>query len=456
MRNAGNKEQVTGHPGTPGSRGFTLIELLVVIGIIGILIAILIPTVGAVRRAGYKASTLSEIGQITSACQNYYQDFRAYPGPLSNSAIETYGTDATPPAYLTQSGVTFGTTQTDTGSSSPYITGGTTGTVVAWTPGNVVGGYFTSSQNLVLGLLGGLEVNPNTGRIDYVNGPPTSNPPTTPIPNTLIGTGPRGLGSSASNPNANKQYTSYMALTFPGSTLLLNGDGTPQTGTAPYQFTTGSGITFYDCPIPVFTDQYPSPMPILYVRARVGAPGVISGPVSYSTPTTLVTDPTYSTPPTANYNFSLLELIPYTWQGNVPPLAPHLTTTAIGLTATSGGITIAPGQHGLQGVYPQVSSASVMYFDPPGSPNPPATPANYGFPGTGSAAYNFPVPTNTVDNGGQYFLNLSVQPTNMTTSDYVNRTGTPRAKDEYILISAGPDRTYGTADDITSFGDVEP
>jgi hypothetical protein len=33
---------------------------------------------------------------------------------------------------------------------------------------------------------------------------------------------------------------------------------------------------------------------------------------------------------------------------------------------------------------------------------------------------------------------------------------TPRKKDAFILISAGLDRVYGTADDITSFGSVLP
>lgn len=33
-----------------------------------------------------------------------------------------------------------------------------------------------------------------------------------------------------------------------------------------------------------------------------------------------------------------------------------------------------------------------------------------------------------------------------------NATGTPRQKDGYVLISAGPDRIYGTRDDITSWG----
>ena len=33
-----------------------------------------------------------------------------------------------------------------------------------------------------------------------------------------------------------------------------------------------------------------------------------------------------------------------------------------------------------------------------------------------------------------------------------NKEGQPRQKNRFILISAGPDRVYGTADDITSFG----
>jgi hypothetical protein len=31
-----------------------------------------------------------------------------------------------------------------------------------------------------------------------------------------------------------------------------------------------------------------------------------------------------------------------------------------------------------------------------------------------------------------------------------------RQKDRFILISAGPDRVYGTSDDITNFGPVSP
>ena len=36
----------------------------------------------------------------------------------------------------------------------------------------------------------------------------------------------------------------------------------------------------------------------------------------------------------------------------------------------------------------------------------------------------------------------------------IGSSGTVRQKDSYILISAGADRIYGTADDIVNFGTV--
>ena len=56
--------------------GFTLIELLTVIAIIGILAAIIIPTVGAVRRSAYKAQCASNMHQLGMAVNLHRADNR--------------------------------------------------------------------------------------------------------------------------------------------------------------------------------------------------------------------------------------------------------------------------------------------------------------------------------------------------------------------------------------------
>lgn len=74
--------------------GFTLIELLTVIAIIGILAAIIVPTVGKVRRTAQNAVCTSNLRQVATAMQMYANDNKRYlPGPSFQLQGPYYNTD---------------------------------------------------------------------------------------------------------------------------------------------------------------------------------------------------------------------------------------------------------------------------------------------------------------------------------------------------------------------------
>lgn len=75
-------------------QAFTLIELLTVIAIIGILAAILIPTVGAVRRTAIKAQCASNLHQMGTAINLYRNDNkdRLPNGASPNPRLQWIGT----------------------------------------------------------------------------------------------------------------------------------------------------------------------------------------------------------------------------------------------------------------------------------------------------------------------------------------------------------------------------
>lgn len=64
-------------------RGFTLIELLVVIAIIGLLSTLAVVALNNARQKSRDAKRVSDIKQIQTALELYYNDANAYPTALT-------------------------------------------------------------------------------------------------------------------------------------------------------------------------------------------------------------------------------------------------------------------------------------------------------------------------------------------------------------------------------------
>lgn len=178
------------------ARGFTVVELLVVIGIILVLLSILVPLATKIQNAGRSATVSAQINAIRSAVEAYHGTFNAYPGPLPNDGTRVNGI---------------------------------TGTV------NVTG-----SENLVLGLYGGLE---RSGSNIVYNA-------------NLIGTGPRYLGPNAANAKTYQAFMDNWPYHLPEKQDVSN-----------------SGWALYGTNVPEFMDRHWF-RPIMYLRAKRGAAGV--------------------------------------------------------------------------------------------------------------------------------------------------------------------------------------
>ena len=335
-------------------RAFSMVELMTVLAIITILITILIPTVKKVRDSSRVAGAKNQIMQINAAVERFYQEQGRYPGPLADTYIATATRGASLP---TVDPVQMG------GSAMPDAD------------------KITQSENLVLGLFGGLKWVTGGG------GPQLTYDP------AMVGKGMIGM-----NPNQPKKSAPYlddlkMLSKFPGNTP----------GHTPGPYSDGAG-TADDSQIPEILDNFPYPMPILYLRARVGATGIIWN----DTPT--------GSAGTAQYVLS--DILPYT-KGTNGSIGEGKDIDADDYknpdTAPSPGVL----PHGLRSADP------AMTMD--------KSDANYRYP------YD----------AHPYFASPS-DPAPLATRTM------PRKKDTFILISAGLDRVYGTADDITNFGSVVP
>jgi hypothetical protein len=180
--------------------------------------------------------------------------------------------------------------------------------------------------------------------------------------------------------------------------------------TAMHQGTSGTnGRHANDSVIPEFIDQYPDGMPILYIRANAGGTAVC-GIGGKDDNNNVLTDPTTNQPVTPQYDLAGVLEYTLTTNGSVP-----------------GPIGLALSQyHGLQGL-------------DGGNPNTYPT-------DTISGAYQ--------SYNGKNALAYFKDPSNPGTSN--THGGNARQRDGYILISPGPDRIYGTADDIIYPGTLNP
>jgi len=413
-----NASSVRRHSRRPG--GFTLVELLVVIGIIVILIGILLPVFHKVRTSAQGADTKNWINELSSAIERYQQDFHAYPGPLANIEMDLGDTQPQITYYPS------GNTSVFPGGFQ-YAANLPTGVYDTTTQSQTdAAKHFTMSENLVLGLLGGLHIDSASMALTPPN-------PALDYDPSAVGGGPVSL-STVLPPKRYPPYLDSKQLSW----QILN----PAYGKTGH-FYDGSGAA-NDSLIPCFVDRYTDPMPIIYMRAKVGSnpsvPVGSSGMFSNSYNPIVTNDlaesamDLESTPQPAPRagQYDISQIIAYT--GAYTGAWPSLTRdTAIPPTGASIGVGKSAGR--------------AKYTAPPAANN-----LYHGLQMFTWTAPNYPtmVYSQATGNLHPYQYPYDAYPY------LVGPSGQVHEKDGYILISAGPDRVYGTEDDICNFGTAGP
>jgi len=327
-------------PRLPAPRAFTLLELLVVIGIIVLLAAILVPVVSQVRMKSYVTVTTAQMNRIATAIQSYYHDFKSYPGPLANSSLV--------------GGQNASNNKMTMGPAAPKVD-----------PTMI-----TSSENLVLGLFGCL--NPPVDPTDPSRAPQYMG---FPPPHDVLNLNPVRPASYHYIDYIPEELSVPTGYAYAARLGNMDGKGSLNTdvtvsGTPPANSPNAEQVGL-DTAIPEFMDRIPDYMPILYIRANVGAQG------TQGDPSTGIASATPNPSPPVQYDASQLSYYGFGSKNN---------------------------------------------------------------PNAGPSTVDYPLPTGVTASGPDaawiaYFMNP-------------NMVGQPRGKDGFVLISAGPDRLYGTKDDI--------
>jgi prepilin-type N-terminal cleavage/methylation domain-containing protein len=257
-------------------------------------------------------------------------------------------------------------------------------------PANISGaqgsGQMTQTENAVLGLMGGLQ---------DVNGTITFNI-------ADVGNGPRSLAMG--NPGQHSPF-------YTNTKELSSGFFSDKVGNAP---------SCFDSSVPEFVDRFNEPMPILFLRARRGAPGIMSDMKNYS-----------AINPAQLFQYDVRQYYSYICD-------PAGGTPSAGIVIGGRKQEYRVGNQ-LKGAFWDLSSSS-----PEGGIGDPAQ------GGSGDPLIN-------AKDGVNYALAYFRDPSlNSPAANFKNSNGTPRSKDSFIIISAGPDRLFGTADDLCTFGSVIP
>jgi type II secretory pathway pseudopilin PulG len=284
-----------------------VVELMVVVGIIAVLVALLIPVVAGVRRRGYVADTQNWVRELSSAIERYHQDFRAYPGPIGNNQIWRAGQDASD----------FG------GPGGSFVVQAPAGSGFDTTVGALYE-QLTSSENLVLGLLGGLRATGTPGALALVYDP------------SIVGQGAQSL-----NPAQPKRHTAYIDP--------INLSWRTENGLKTGKYEDGAGAAT-DTLIPEFVDRYPGTeaMPIIYLRSKTGVQPVTGSPLPANN-NAVVTNNTMNPSGVFRYGaYDISQLLPYT--GTNPPIGEGKRIAAKEYVNS----TTYP-RHGLQTVRPDTS-----------------------------------------------------------------------------------------------------
>jgi prepilin-type N-terminal cleavage/methylation domain-containing protein len=378
-------------PAPSSVRAFTLVELLVVIGLIAVLVSITVPIAGKIRKSSQEAATRALIGQIESACAAYYSDFNAYPGPMGAGFMTTDQT-------LSSGGgaAEIAWFNPKVNNDSENLTNNP-GLQPGWNGLDTAVQRLTGTENLVLGLMGGLERHSTDAARKTFRGESL------------------GLGPMKFNPKRPGRSTAYMQATNL-SEGLLNQDDLAQDDPQLV-----SRKIAKDTRVPEFIDSFGNPMPILYLRARKGSAATVLPNQINERNNNVITDQIAGM--AGQYN--LLEIAAY-------------TQSAIGI-----GRSIKESEYkGHDGSPLEKYPHGLISIDA-------VTTANKPLLLNRQQAMKFPY------DAYAYFTDPASDDPSLGNAARLAKHRA-RKQDSFILISAGVDRVYGTEDDITNFGSVLP